>query len=660
MSAQTSKQVRLNDPLLLAILGLAIIGILGEGVLAVVWGAGPVLCVMPSFVPMMHGFAALTSLYIAMLTLGRYRASREPMFFWVGMAFITSIVWSTFYLLSWPGLLLNGGSLIAQLPNTSAWLLGLINYAMCLFLLLAVFAPWPRAGATGEWAWSWLLTLGCLLALLLGILSVTFEHSLPVLLKPGGIYTPLVLLSGVTCAIAYSAIAAVATIRYVKSAEPLLGYLALMAVTLALAEITPLLSDRRYSLWFYLVRLLMVIGISEMAYGLLREYTGLYRREREKAGALQEKEEHLKIANEALQRQAAELDATINAIADGIIIYDARGGMLQMNAEARRLCGYTEESSMYPLPELQARLRHSDGTSFPQAATPVFRALVQGETVIGETIMLRLPDRLHWLSMSAAPIRIGDGPPLGAIATLTDTTGLHKLQEELRTFVETVSHDLRAPLATIQGYTELLVDSLVESEEGLGHICEQAILRGVKRMTVLLEELSDAARMGSGQIFLDPQPLSLSGYLTELLSRHALLLPTQRITLETPTELPEVMADEAHLERILLNLLSNALKYSHPETQLRIQLRRTGAEITIAVIDQGAGIASEDLPRLFERFYRTKDAQQIEGLGLGLYISKSLVEAHGGRIWVESDLGKGSTFSFTLPIAGRPMPTDNT
>jgi two-component system phosphate regulon sensor histidine kinase PhoR len=111
------------------------------------------------------------------------------------------------------------------------------------------------------------------------------------------------------------------------------------------------------------------------------------------------------------------------------------------------------------------------------------------------------------------------------------------------------------------------------------------------------------------------------------------------------------MADPSRLERILTNLISNALKYSPPEAEVVVRAERVDSCLQVSVVDRGIGIAPEDLPHLFERFYRTRGSRKAEGLGLGLYITRMLVEAHGGRIWAESELGKGSTFSFTLPLA---------
>ena len=160
------------------------------------------------------------------------------------------------------------------------------------------------------------------------------------------------------------------------------------------------------------------------------------------------------------------------------------------------------------------------------------------------------------------------------------------------------------------------------------------------------------ARLEGSQLQMKLQAVKLAEYLPAFLARTGGVLTAGRIIVEVPADLAPVLADDARLERILLNLLTNAEKYSAPGTPIRIQVRQLETEMSISVIDQGRGIHPDDLPHLFDRFYRAKGERRVEGIGLGLYISKLLVEAHGGRIRVESEVGKGSTFTFTLPIAG--------
>jgi signal transduction histidine kinase len=154
-------------------------------------------------------------------------------------------------------------------------------------------------------------------------------------------------------------------------------------------------------------------------------------------------------------------------------------------------------------------------------------------------------------------------------------------------------------------------------------------------------------------LHLERQSVDLAAYLVEFLQRSASVLAVPRVTVDIPADLPPVYADYDRLERIVTNLVSNALKYSDPDAPVLVQARRQENEVVIAITDRGKGIAAEIIPHLFDRFYRAPGEEKTEGVGLGLYITKMLVDAHGGRLWVESTVGQGSTFYFTLPVAER-------
>jgi len=236
--------------------------------------------------------------------------------------------------------------------------------------------------------------------------------------------------------------------------------------------------------------------------------------------------------------------------------------------------------------------------------------------------------------------------------TATDINDFKILQEQRDDLLRTVSHDLRAPLAIIKGHVELLEEAL----RGHPHTDSErdsikAVGRGIQRMNVMIRDLVDASRFESGQLQLNIQPVNLAAFIGDLLRRAGAVMETERIRAEFPIDLPPAAADYDRLERIFTNLLTNALKYSAAGTPVRIHARRTEGEIEVCVSDEGQGIDAEDLPHLFERFYRARGERRAEGIGLGLYITKMLVEAHSGRIRVESEVGRGSRFCFTLPVA---------
>ncbi len=354
----------------------------------------------------------------------------------------------------------------------------------------------------------------------------------------------------------------------------------------------------------------------------------------------------------------AALDATIASIPDGYIIYDTVGNIVRMNAMAEQMMGISYEDRTVPFQERVARqhIYTIEGQPLPFEQLPAYRAL-HGETVRGMPIVIHQQARRYWLSASASPICMPDGRMLGVVMEFADITLLHELQEQQQVFMHMVSHDLRTPLTIIHGHMQLIEDAMQKAgiEEEV-RISMQAVRRGIERMTGMIQDLADMARGEGGQLQLKLEPVALSSYLPDLFERLATTLEIQRVHTDLPPDLPPVQADYSRLDRIMNNLLSNALKYSDPGTPVLLRARQQNGEVVVALSDVGQGIPPEDMPHLFERFYRGKDARKAEGIGLGLYITRLLLEAHGGRIWVESAVGKGSTFAFSLPVAAAENP----
>ncbi len=259
---------------------------------------------------------------------------------------------------------------------------------------------------------------------------------------------------------------------------------------------------------------------------------------------------------------------------------------------------------------------------------------------------------IRWLAALKVPIIEHDGSCTKVLLATHDITARKQAEEEQELFVHMVSHDLRVPLSIVLGHAQLLAEDIRQQAD-----CQAlspsviAIEQSARRMNVMIEDLVDIAREASGQLQLIRQAIDLREYLLLLLARTRMILETARITLQIPDDVPPVSADADRLERIILNLLTNALKYSSPNTPVVINVRRDGDMVIVSVTNQGQGIPPEVQQHLFMRFYRAGGEQRSEGIGLGLYITHMLVEAHGGRIWVESDMGKSSTFSFSLPVA---------
>ena len=232
---------------------------------------------------------------------------------------------------------------------------------------------------------------------------------------------------------------------------------------------------------------------------------------------------------------------------------------------------------------------------------------------------------------------------------ITDRKRADQFREQ---YVYAISHDLRNPLGAVQGLAQFLVRKLEKAGlNGSEAQSAKGIITSAERMNSIIQDLLDSMHLEAGQFVLEKQPVDLRSCISDLLERSVNMTGDRRVNLDIPEDLPPVLADPGRLERILTNLLTNALKYSPPETEVAVRAVNAGEEVTVSVTDLGSGIGPEDLPHIFDRFYRSERTRKLEGVGLGLHITKMLVEAHSGRIWVDSQLDKGSTFHFSLPGA---------
>ncbi|MHB1134702.1 MAG: sensor histidine kinase [Chloroflexota bacterium] len=363
-----------------------------------------------------------------------------------------------------------------------------------------------------------------------------------------------------------------------------------------------------------------------------------------------------------VQRQAAAVDAAFGSIADGITMFDTAGQVVRVNQGAAGIFGITDAELRLPLAERISLLRMETAAGEPLnlAEAPAQRALA-GETVVGFPLKIQRPDgAVRWVLMSTAPIRTPDGRVLGAVSSFTDVTQLHELQERQMDLVRTVSHDLRGPLTTVQGQAQMLMRLLPKAtmrERSLKSA--EAIVINAKRMNAMIQDLVDAARLESGQMELQLEVVDVKSLLENLLATTSGALETERVELVLPADLPPVLADAYRVERVLANLLSNALKYSAAEEKVKVVAGHEGAYVCISVADRGIGIAADDLPHIFDRYYAPQTGRRAGGLGLGLFIARRLVEVQGGSISVQSEPGQGSTFTITLPVAsGGTTPSD--
>lgn len=247
------------------------------------------------------------------------------------------------------------------------------------------------------------------------------------------------------------------------------------------------------------------------------------------------------------------------------------------------------------------------------------------------------------------------------LASLRDITERKQAQEKLRQidqmkseFLSNVSHELRTPLQSISGFARLLFQGQVPDTETQQEFLE-IIDRESQYLGNLINSLLDMSRLESGRFEINKRLMPVRDTIVDAVKIFHSLARNKNIVLgeAIPEKLPELEVDAGRLRQVIINLLGNAMKFSDPGSSVAVKAESRKGELFFQVADQGIGIPEEAIPHLFERFYRAEDKMVRGGAGLGLYISKQIIEAHGGRIWAESKVNEGSTFSFTLPLNGK-------
>jgi two-component system phosphate regulon sensor histidine kinase PhoR len=343
-----------------------------------------------------------------------------------------------------------------------------------------------------------------------------------------------------------------------------------------------------------------------------------------------------------LERRRQELAAMLDSMQEAVVAITPEGLVRWSNVQMQCIAG------------TEIRVGRSLVLSVrdPELLACVKGALEQRKVHTGRTSSLA-PGRI--LEINAAPMPAG-----GALAVLHDVTRIEAAENTRREFIANVSHELRTPLTSIQGYAETLIEEL-EPGQDIRREFLGIILRNATRMNRITEDLLALAKMESPDYKLALKPTPASALVQDAIESLGGVVADAGLALEldgAPYDL--VMADSDTISQVFGNLIENALKYARDGKRIRVGARLLKSEVEFSVQDFGPGIASEHLDRIFERFYRVDKARSREsgGTGLGLAIVKHIVLAHGGRIWVESELGSGAVFHFTLPVAAkmRPMP----
>ncbi len=355
---------------------------------------------------------------------------------------------------------------------------------------------------------------------------------------------------------------------------------------------------------------------------------------------LEKVSEDLQQLNKQIAKRESGMQTIFSAMHDALLVVDSKRHVILANKAFRKLFALSEISEGTPLLEIVR-----DAT---------LDRLIDDALNRGVPVRSELALDGSQIELVAVATRNDAGEITGALVLFHDITELKKIDQVRRDFVANVSHELRTPLSILRGYIETLLDSPEMPREEFSRILG-IMERHSKRLDVLAEDLLTLAQLESANPDLQLGKVDLSTFFGEIIRDWEKKLANKHLNMivDVASELPSICADRARLQEAFYNLLDNAVKYSYEHGEIRLQARQRDKEIVLSVSDKGIGIGKEDLPRIFERFYRidkARTAENIRGTGLGLAIVKHIAQLHGGHVEAESELERGATIRVVLPI----------
>jgi PAS domain S-box-containing protein len=392
-------------------------------------------------------------------------------------------------------------------------------------------------------------------------------------------------------------------------------------------------------------------GTSLVIYALVSDITAHKLVELEREWLTNELRDINQTLDERVRARTAELQAILDAAGEGIVVTDLDGVIQYINPALERLTGCTENDALGHTPRLWNSNKH-DKSFFRQ----MWQTIQAGQTWRGELVNRRRDGKLYDVLLTITPIPGPDGQPIGFVGMQNDITPFKEMDRLKSEFVSTAAHELRTPLTSIQGFSEILLTRELNQERKTRYLT--FINQQAQALAAIIGDLLDVSRLESKQSFeLAEQLVNIKDIVEQVLFGFQENHAQHQYRIEGPENWPPIKGDPAKLSQLFRNLFSNATKYSPNGGQvvLEVSVKTQYNLMHLVLSDEGVGMTSEQLSKVFERFYRADASNTaIGGTGLGMTISRLIVERHGGKIWVDSHFGAGTKVHVLLPLSNRP------